>query len=166
MKQLITVISILTGLNIYAQNDSKLFFEHIDFCDYDTSINYLPNKNFIWIDSSMNNFDYEFKDGDKNYFEIIIKRKNCNCHDCSFIKRIIVQYPKEDSLDIIELNPTNTVWLNWNVWRINPLESEFSGELNLNNNILIIYKIIPERKGIKLEELKIKSALLRKPKLN
>ena len=166
MKQLLIIISILSGLNSYAQKDSLHIFEHIDFCDYDTTINYLSNKNLIWIDSSLNKFNYEFEEGDKNYFQISIKSKNCKCKDCSSHRIIIVQYTPTDSLDIIELNPKNTVWMNRNVWRVNPLETEFSGELDLNNRTLTIYKVIPEQSEIKFDELKINNILLTKPKLH
>ena len=164
MKYLLIITLIFKGLNSFAQNDSLVLFEHIDLCKYDTTISFMLNKNLIWIDSSLNKFNYEFEEGDNKYFEISIKNKDCKCKDCSSHRIIIVQYLPTDSLSIIELNPKNTVWMNRNVWRINPLETEFYGELNLNNNTLNIYKVIPGRNDIKFDELRIKNLLLIQPK--
>ena len=166
MKYLLIITLIFKGLNSFAQNDSLVLFEHIDLCKYDTTISFMLNKNLIWIDSSLNKFNYEFEEGDNNYFEVSIKSKDCKCIDCSSHRIILVKYSSTDSLDIVKLNPKNTVWLNRNVWRIDPLEREFSGELDLNNNTLNIYKVIPKRKEIKFNELRINNILLTKPKLH
>ena len=164
MKLLFILLSVLSGLYSYAQSDSLAVNEYVDPCQYDTTVNYMTGKNLVWTDSSLNNYNYEFRSGSKSYFEISIKSKNCTCKDCWSHRIVIVQYDIQDSLEFMRLSPDNTVWIQRYAERQNLLEEEFDGELNLENNSLQIIKSkFPEEGKIEWYGYRIEHPLLKKP---
>jgi hypothetical protein len=109
-------------------------------CDVDTIITFYFDSEFIWIDSiGHKKAHYQFDKGSHVYCEVILKTKNCNCKDCSFLEKFIIRIDDFDNTDFIHLNPSNTTWIVINVWRYYPFIDSFSGTLDFNNQELKLY---------------------------
>lgn len=132
-------------------------------CDHDTLVKLYENSLFVVSDS--NSFNHEFQKGEKKYFEVIIKTKNCRCRDCSWTKRIIIECTNLKEKDPFLFNSYNSTLISWGSWSYRPkIESEITGLLikDENNYSIKIDKYFSKQhpkfilETIELKDLQIK----------
>lgn len=148
------------------QNDSIIDGSFIitSTCDVDTTINFYSNSKLDWCDTSgIYMSDYRFSTGDKAYFEVVIKTKNCRCRDCSFTEIFIIPIDNQNKTEVVNFDDSNSFWIIRNVWRINPFEKNFVGTLDFRINQLTINPTLKGMSTFKLAGKTITNKLITIP---